>query len=241
VLPKETAESANHYPPRRCDEHGDSMIARAGGRVTAVTVRFDAVLAAVGGSLDAYTYLKRGGVFATAQTGNAVLLAVGLGQRDFALAVQKLPPIGAFALGVITSETIKRPRVSRAVHRPARFAVALEMLILVAVGALPGSVPNGIVVSTAMTTGNLVSALRATYAALADRDTDKARRAADYGRVILGFFSGALAGAVLSTQFGLRAAWFSAGLLLVALVLFVLDERPNRRRSGLSQDPRPVA
>jgi uncharacterized membrane protein YoaK (UPF0700 family) len=238
------------------------MTARAGDRVTAVTVRFDAVLAAVGGSLDAYTYLKRGGVFATAQTGNAVLPAVGLGQRDFALALRKLPPIGAFALGVIAAETIKRPRVTRAVHRPARVAVALEMLILVAVGALPGSVPNGIVtaliafcaglqltmfrtliawpVSTAMTTGNLVSALRAAYAALVDRDMDKARQAADYGRVILGFFSGALAGAVLSIQFGLHAAWFSAALLVVALVLFVLDERPNRRRSGLPQDPRPV-
>jgi uncharacterized membrane protein YoaK (UPF0700 family) len=239
------------------------MTARIGERVTAVTVRFDTVLAAVGGFLDAYTYLKRGGVFATAQTGNVVLLAVGLGQRDFALALRKLPPIGAFALGVIAAETLKRPRVTRAVHRPSRVAVAVELLILVAVGALPGSVPNGIVtaliafcaglqltmfrtlvtwpVSTAMTTGNLVSALRAAHAAIVDRDRNKARQAADYGRVILGFSTGALAGAILSTRFGLHAAWFSAGLLVVALALFVLDERPDRRSSGVPQHPPTVA
>ena len=35
--------------------------------------RIGAILAAVGGFLDAYTYLARGQVFANAQTGNIVL------------------------------------------------------------------------------------------------------------------------------------------------------------------------
>ena len=35
-----------------------------------------ALLALSGGLLDAYTYLCRGGVFANAQTGNMVLLAI---------------------------------------------------------------------------------------------------------------------------------------------------------------------
>ena len=37
-----------------------------------------AVLAVVGGFLDAYSYLFRGGVFANAQTGNIVLLGISL-------------------------------------------------------------------------------------------------------------------------------------------------------------------
>ena len=36
------------------------------------------ILAAVGGYLDVYTYISRGGVFANAQTGNIVLLAINL-------------------------------------------------------------------------------------------------------------------------------------------------------------------
>ena len=39
-----------------------------------------ALLAVVGGFLDAYTYLLRGGVFANAQTGNIVLLGLNLAQ-----------------------------------------------------------------------------------------------------------------------------------------------------------------
>ena len=42
------------------------------------TFRVAAVLALVGGFLDIYTYLLRGGVFANAQTGNIVLLAANL-------------------------------------------------------------------------------------------------------------------------------------------------------------------
>ena len=46
--------------------------------------RIGAILAAVGGFLDAYTYLARGQVFANAQSGNIVLLGnSGFGCRDF--------------------------------------------------------------------------------------------------------------------------------------------------------------
>ena len=40
------------------------------------TFRLGALLTVVGGFLDTYTYLSRGGVFANAQTGNIVLLAL---------------------------------------------------------------------------------------------------------------------------------------------------------------------
>ena len=44
--------------------------------------RAAAVLALAGGFLDAYTYLCRGQVFANAQTGNMVLLAVRLAEGN---------------------------------------------------------------------------------------------------------------------------------------------------------------
>ena len=42
-----------------------------------------AILAIVGGFLDAYSYLMRGHVFANAQTGNIVLFGVYLEKRNF--------------------------------------------------------------------------------------------------------------------------------------------------------------
>ncbi|HEY5979817.1 MAG TPA: YoaK family protein [Microlunatus sp.] len=44
--------------------------------VTSSSLRFAVLMTACGGFLDAYTVLARGGVFATAQTGNVVFRAV---------------------------------------------------------------------------------------------------------------------------------------------------------------------
>ena len=41
------------------------------------------ILAFVGGFLDIYTYVSRGGVFANAQTGNMVLLAIHAYKREW--------------------------------------------------------------------------------------------------------------------------------------------------------------
>ena len=43
---------------------------------TSESVRLGVLLAIVGGFLDAYTFICRGGVFANAQTGNIVLIGV---------------------------------------------------------------------------------------------------------------------------------------------------------------------
>ena len=40
------------------------------------------LLAIVGGFLDAYTYVARGGVFANAQTGNIVLFGLHLAEKE---------------------------------------------------------------------------------------------------------------------------------------------------------------
>lgn len=55
-----------------------------------------ALLAVTGGFLDAYTYLTRGRVFANAQTGNLVLLAMNLAGGQFQKAQYYLIPILAF-------------------------------------------------------------------------------------------------------------------------------------------------
>ena len=66
-----------------------------------------ALLAVVGGFLDAYTYLLRGGVFANAQTGNIVLLGLNLAQMRIGRVFYYLIPILAFAGGVLAAELVK--------------------------------------------------------------------------------------------------------------------------------------
>ena len=81
------------------------------------------LLAFVGGYLDAYTYITRDGVFATAQTGNTVLFAVRAASQEYSGAIQNVPPFLAFVAGVLVAELIKdklKPR-HRAVLIHCRF------------------------------------------------------------------------------------------------------------------------
>ena len=57
------------------------------------TFRLGALLAMVGGFLDAYSYVTRGQVFATAETGNIVLMGLNLAQGNGPRALRYLLPI----------------------------------------------------------------------------------------------------------------------------------------------------
>lgn len=66
-----------------------------------------ALLAVVGGYLDAYTYISRGKVFANAQTGNIVLMGLNISQKNLSNTIHYMIPIAAFILGIVFSELIK--------------------------------------------------------------------------------------------------------------------------------------
>lgn len=114
---------------------------------TAHSVRLGVLLAIVGGGLDAYTYVGRGGVFANAQTGNVVLLGVAAAGRQWSVALRHIPPIIAFVLGVLVAESLKRPRVAARVRWPARAALVLEILVLSCVGLLPSGTAATVLVA----------------------------------------------------------------------------------------------
>ena len=72
------------------------------------SLRLGVLLAIVGGFLEAYTFLSRGGVFANCETGNLVLLALYCSQGQFQRALTYLPPIAAFFLGVLAAELFRK-------------------------------------------------------------------------------------------------------------------------------------
>lgn len=101
-------------------------------------LRVGLCLAFTGGFLDAYTYLLRGGVFANAQTGNMVLMALYAARRD-GRAFYYLLPIAAFLAGVIVTEWLKA-RLTNAQHIAWQHVVLLAEAILVfAVGSCRGA------------------------------------------------------------------------------------------------------
>lgn len=198
------------------------------------TFRIAALLAVVGGFLDAYTYLLRGGVFANAQTGNIVLLGVSLAEGDIVGAGYYVVPVFAFALGVFLTEMLKKPFVKH-------YIILIEFFLLTVIGFIPVEAPDAIVnvtvsfvcslqvnsfrkvkelpFATTMCTGNLRSGTEKLSQYLCGRQEGAGMEAAHYFGIIGLFILGAAAGAVFSGAFGEKSIWLCSSLLMFVFIL----------------------
>jgi uncharacterized membrane protein YoaK (UPF0700 family) len=201
------------------------------------------LLAIVGGFLDAYTYIGRGGVFCNAQTGNIVLLCVAGARGKWFEALTYFPPILAFVCGVFAAEAIKHNSSKFIKADWAYVVIAFEIVVLVAIGFIPGNKANVLVTivasfaaslqvssfsrlvdssyATTMSTGNLRSASQNTYLAITKKDRQAKLRAIRYYLVILAFMAGALIGSVITLYLGIHGIWGAAFILACACGLLV--------------------
>ncbi len=176
------------------------------------------LFAVVGGYLDAYAYLAHGHVFANAQTGNVVLLAVHASAGDWPRAVRHLPPILAFVLGVTVAKLLG-VQTQKQSFRATLCCEAFELAILSVLAVFGGNLPDASVVplisfvaaiqntslsavgpwsfNSVMTTGNLRDATSGLVLWLTGRQTERGRgQAIVLGLICLSFLAGALAGGI---------------------------------------------
>jgi uncharacterized membrane protein YoaK (UPF0700 family) len=210
------------------------------------SVYLGVMLALVGGFLDAYTFISRDGVFANAQTGNIVLLAIDAANGDWENCFIYIPPILAFFLGVMVAEIVKTPRLREWLYSYRRAILLLECIVLIIVGILPSSVPDLVVnifisfvssvqISTftrldkwtynsTMTTGNLRTASQAVYSAVVKHDEEAEKQFKEFFVIIVSFSLGALVGTISTNYMGDLSVWIAAGILLIALILYHRDK-----------------
>lgn len=216
------------------------------------TWRLGILLALVGGYLDAYTYLCRGGVFANAQTGNIVLLGVHLVEREWMEAFYYLLPILAFVAGIFIAEAIKsRHRFNEAIHWR-QIVVAIEIAALAVVAFLPvGEMDppaniivsfvcalqvetfrkvNGISCATTMCTGNLRSGTELLYRSRHGGGEQEKRDALQYYGVIATFILGAVLGSFFTQWLQGKAVLISCVGLAAAFLLMYKQNAGEQRR-----------
>jgi uncharacterized membrane protein YoaK (UPF0700 family) len=190
--------------------------------------------------LDAIVWILHGHIFATAMTGNTVLLGIALLAHDYRQALRHAVALVTFAGGVLLGWTILR-RVGR--RRPVHnITLVTEMAALAVAGAAPASFPSEvIVVLVAMTaslqiatfqrieqiaynstfiTGNLRTLLEAMYDWFhPDRRPRALQQLRVIGPVCAGFLVGVLLGALLAPRLHNHSLWAVSGVLLVARLL----------------------
>lgn len=206
-----------------------------------------AVLAVIGGYLDAYTYIARGQVFANAQTGNVVLLGLRAADGEWAKALMYLLPIIAFALGIFLSESVRRHFDSGKLHWQ-QYIILLELIVITVVSLFPRGIIDkvnydtisnimvsfvcslqvqsfrkirNITCATTMCTGNLRSAVESLDKYKTTREKKHLHDAGKFLGIVLFFIIGAVISTFLTRMFMEKSSLFcSGGLLLVFIIMF---------------------
>lgn len=211
------------------------------------------LLAVIGGFLDAYTYILRGHVFANAQTGNMVLLAIKLSEGDFNSVGFYLLPITAFVGGVLIAEHIRKKAIKNHRLHWRQIVIFVELLIILLVSFIPAgpmdSIVNilisfvsslqvqcfrkvkGNIYATTMCTGNLRSASEGLYRFIELKDISSLNRSITYLGIILFFIFGAIAGAVVVKVYGEASTLFCCLLLIAAFLLMFKHEGAVENRN----------
>src|SRR5947209_15756540 len=101
------------------------------------TVPVALLLAFAGGYIDAYTWIIHG-VMANAQTANLIFLWVYATARNWAKALHFVPPILAFAAGIVVAAWLRRAAGDRA----SAISTLIEILLLIAIGILHNRLPD---------------------------------------------------------------------------------------------------
>lgn len=211
-----------------------------------------ALLSLSGGFLDAVVYLLHGHVFANAMTGNLILLGVAILSHQHGEILHHVTPLAAFAAGVLVGKWLLQ------FHRAAslQFTLALQVVVLVAVGALSPHLSSDLLVAlvaftgamqittirradnvafnTTFMTGNLRSVFEGAFNALlptgvSDRATrnDGLKQFGVVGLTCASFFTGAILGSAAIPVFGNHSFFLSALLLLAAGLLLRRAHAPG--------------
>ena len=198
------------------------------------------------GYLDGFTYISHGHVFASAMTGNMVLLGISMATLS-AEAFNYAFPILAYVTGVIIAHILMRESVRRRLPlQPHVLALMIEIAVLLLVGFAPLHLSDRVLVpiitiSTSMQntsfrnigtrtynsvimTGNLQTFSNALAAGTYPMTWSRLIEARDLGAVLLGFLSGAALGALITPRFGDHAVVVPALLLAVGVGLLLLAQ-----------------
>ena len=179
--------------------------------------RLAAVLALVGGFLDAYTYICRGQVFSNAQTGNIVLVGLALAENNFINAIYKETfihwrqiVIGAEIIILFAIAFIPMGRYDGLVN------ISISLICAMQVEAFRKV--NGTALSTTMCTGNLRTGTEQVYRAIIEKSKDKVRIAAQAYGIVIFFSIGAAIGGIVTRIYMERSIWIASAMLLIVFI-----------------------
>ena len=211
------------------------------------TTLVSSVLSILGGYLDAYTYILKGGVFANAQTGNVVLLSISILSGNLHVIEKYLLPILTFAIGIFISEYLKTAKILKQNNLRIKLILLLETSILITIGfisnttidllitcmisflaAIQVSTFNKIMganMATTMITGNLKSSMENLHLYFHYGNKEAGKKAVNYLLIIFCFGAGASLGLIACRLFDNHSIFFCPVLIMVVFLSICIQEK----------------
>lgn len=194
-----------------------------------------------GGFLESYTYISRDGVFANAQTGNLIKLAMGISDFNGVEIFRYSLPIIAFVVGIIISCFLRlKYKETRKVHWR-QIVLGIEVIILLSVALIPignlNSIANILVsltcamqyeafkkfegnpFSSLFCTGNLRSFSEQLFFAITKKDNNYLKKCQKYLVIILIFMIGVIIGDISTVYLWQYACIIPSVILFIVILL----------------------
>ena len=214
------------------------------------------ILAMSGGFMDAYSYMCRGEVFANAQTGNILLMAVNLAKGNFVVALRYFAPVMAFIAGVVLAQTVHHIFKGRALHRrqivilfeavalfaaafiPYELNILCNCIISLACGAqveafrkisIRGAYPQSYACATTMCIGNMRTAASSICEYVAHKNRDDLRKGLLLFSINAMFAIGAVAGDLCVTAINQWAVMICAVFMTMAFIIITMEEKEEEK------------
>ena len=199
------------------------------------------LLTVSGGLQDAYSYLERGHVFANAQTGNIVLLAVSAAEGRWMDALSYAIPLSAFIIGIAVACTIRKlsGESPKAIHWRQHVLIAEILLLAISAFIANDHIANALIsaacamqvqsfrkvkgtsYASTMCIGNLRGGTEHLMLFIQEGRRENLITASMYFRVIAIFAIGAAAGSIMIHFLNHSAILISPVLLSVAFIMMI--------------------
>lgn len=204
------------------------------------------LLAWTGGAMDAHSYLFRGHVFSSAQTGNILLFGFNMAIRDYPEALSHLWPILAFMMGVFVADRIRYSWHISNLHWRQN-SLFIEIFLIVIVSFTPNSLDSlaNVLLALAcslqvesfrtvhhrraastMLVGNLRSFTSALEGFIRTRSAEHLEEIIIFSSLIFSFIIGAICESILNAFFGKFSILLCC--ILLFLVLIMLSIKPKK-------------
>ena len=207
------------------------------------SIILNGLLCLTAGLMNTYSYLYRGKVFASLQTGNLTLLGIHLSNGEFDAVGRYMIPLIFFICGVILSEIVRDFGQGKFHWR--QWALVLEIILLLFVGFIPNSRNNlanlfiatacgiqvqsfrkchGIPLATTMFIGNMRSIAENVYQWLFHHQKNSFDKGILFFYITSHYLLGAIIGSLAVHYFNQTAIWLACAILVICL-LFLFNNR----------------